>query len=71
VPEGAVDPEYNKPMGRRAMDMMELDRPELRWVELAAGMGVPGEQVTSADALTAALARSIATPGPYLIEAVI
>ncbi len=57
--------------GRRAMDMMELDRPELRWVELAAGMGVPGEQVTSADALTAALARSIATPGPYLIEAVI
>ncbi|MEM1231840.1 MAG: acetolactate synthase large subunit [Pseudomonadota bacterium] len=57
--------------GRRAMDMLELDRPELRWVELAAGMGVPGEQVTTADALVAALGRSLSTPGPYLIEAVI
>ncbi|MGI9328865.1 MAG: acetolactate synthase large subunit [Pseudomonadales bacterium] len=57
--------------GRRAMDMLELDRPALDWVALARGMGVPGEQVTSADALTTALARSLATPGPYLIEAVL
>lgn len=57
--------------GRRAMDMLELDRPTLDWVSLARGMGVPGEQVTSADALTTALARSLATPGPYLIEAVL
>lgn len=57
--------------GRRAMDMLELDRPELDWVALAKGMGVPGVQVTTAEALNTALAHSLATPGPYLIEAVI
>ncbi|MEM1437164.1 MAG: acetolactate synthase large subunit [Pseudomonadota bacterium] len=57
--------------GRRAMDMMELDRPNLDWVALAAGMGVPGTQASSAGALSSALEHSLATPGPYLIEAVL
>ena len=57
--------------GRRAMDMMSLDRPDLDFVALAAGMGVPGEQVTTAEAMNEALARSLATPGPYLIEALV
>jgi thiamine pyrophosphate-dependent acetolactate synthase large subunit-like protein len=33
-------------------------------------MGVPGERVEDAEALTEALSRGLATPGPYLVEAV-
>jgi acetolactate synthase-1/2/3 large subunit len=57
--------------GRKAMDMLALDRPDLNWVEMAKGMGVPGSRATTADELNDQLARGLATPGPYLIEAVI
>ena len=33
--------------GRRALDMFEIGRPDLDWVHLAKGMGVPGTRVTS------------------------
>jgi acetolactate synthase I/II/III large subunit len=56
--------------GRRALDMLTLDRPTLGWVDLARGMGVPGERVEDAEALTEALSRGLANPGPYLVEAV-
>jgi acetolactate synthase I/II/III large subunit len=56
--------------GRRALDMLSLDRPALDWVDLARGMGVEGERVEDAQTLTAALDRGLATPGPYLVEAV-
>jgi acetolactate synthase I/II/III large subunit len=56
--------------GRRALDMLTLDRPTLDWVALAQGMGVRGERVEDAQSLTTALGRGLATPGPYLVEAV-
>ena len=56
--------------GPKAMDMLQLDRPDLDWVALAAGMGVPGRRADSAEDLHAALAESFASPGPFLIEAV-
>lgn len=55
--------------GRKAMDMLQLDRPDLDWVALATGMGVPAIRVTDAESFNRALARSFATPGPYVIEA--
>ncbi len=55
--------------GRKAIDMLTLDRPELDWVALAKGMGVAGVRVDTADAFNDALARAIAEPGPHLIEA--
>src|SRR3546814_8687211 len=33
--------------GRKAIDMLTLDRPELDWVALAKGMGVSGVRVRS------------------------
>jgi len=57
--------------GRKAMDMLNLSRPDLQWVNLATGMGVPALQVRDAQAFNQALAQSFATPGPFLIEAVI
>jgi thiamine pyrophosphate-dependent acetolactate synthase large subunit-like protein len=34
-------------------------------------MGVPARQVTTADALTAAVVEALATPGPFLIDVLI
>jgi len=57
--------------GRQALSMTGLDRPELDWVALARGCGVPGERVEDAEALSTALQRSLSEPGPMLIEMMI
>jgi acetolactate synthase I/II/III large subunit len=54
--------------GKRAMDMLKLDRPTIDFVALARGMGVEGRAVTTADDLNKALAEAIAAQGPRLIE---
>lgn len=56
--------------GRRAVDMLSIDRPTLDWVSLAKGMGVAGRSVTSAEAFSAALDEANAQNGPRLIEVV-
>jgi acetolactate synthase-1/2/3 large subunit len=57
--------------GRVARDMFGLDRPTLDFVAMARGMGVEAERVTDAAEFVKAFQRGLATPGPYLIEAVI
>jgi acetolactate synthase-1/2/3 large subunit len=54
--------------GRRALDMLKIDRPTLDFVSLARGMGVPGRAVGTADDFNAALAEAMAEQGPRLIE---
>jgi len=54
--------------GPKAMDMFEIGRPDLDWVQLAKGMGVPGGRVTSLDALAKALREGFRSEGPTLIE---
>jgi len=56
------------PIGR---DMMSLDRPALGWVDLARGMGVEAVATDDAQEFARLLAHGIATPGPYLIEALL
>jgi acetolactate synthase I/II/III large subunit len=56
--------------GRKALDMLDLDRPDLDFVALAKGMGVPGARATNMDEFNRRLAEGIATPGPYLVEVV-
>ena len=55
-------------VGRNAARMFDVEDPRLDWVALAQGHGVPGERVTTAAALDAALARAFAGNGPCLIE---
>ena len=55
-------------VGRKALDMLDLSRPDLDFVSLAKGMGVPGERVDTMEGFNKALPRGIATQGPYLIE---
>ncbi len=55
-------------VGRKALDMLDLSRPDLDFVALARGMGVPGERVDTMDEFNKALARGLAHKGPYLVE---
>jgi acetolactate synthase-1/2/3 large subunit len=54
--------------GRKARALTSLGSPNLDWVTLAKGLGVPGVRVESAEALVQELDRALATPGPNLIE---
>ena len=57
--------------GVRAREMLDLRRPDLDFVSLAVGMGVPARRATDAAGFAQALGESFATSGPSLIEAVI
>ena len=57
--------------GPVARSMLDLTHPDLDFVALARGMGVPAERPEDAESFTTALERAIAEPGPHLIEAVI
>jgi len=54
--------------GPKAASLTDLARPQVDWVLLARGMGVAATRVDSTAALREALGRSLATPGPHLIE---
>ncbi|HTS12571.1 MAG TPA: acetolactate synthase large subunit [Candidatus Limnocylindrales bacterium] len=54
--------------GARASGLFEIGRPDLDWVSLAKGMGVPGTRVGSLDDFTKALRRGFESAGPTLIE---
>jgi len=55
--------------GPVARSMLELHHPELDFVALARGMGVPASRADSAEELTEQLDRAMAEPGPALIHA--
>ncbi len=57
--------------GPQALALTDLSRPALDWAALARGFGVPAVRVETADALVEALGRSLAQPGPSLIEALL
>ena len=57
--------------GKRATDMLSLDRPIIDWSDLAKGMGVSAVKVGNLESLAQALSRSYNTPGPSLIEAIL
>jgi acetolactate synthase-1/2/3 large subunit len=57
--------------GRKALDMLEIGRPDLDWVSLARGMGVEAARATTNAEFIRELRAGLASEGPYLIEAVI
>ncbi len=54
--------------GPKAKEVFEIGRPDLDWVQLARGMGVPGMRVTSLGAFAKALRDGFESEGPTLIE---
>jgi len=54
--------------GARALDMFEIGRPDLSWVDLARGMGVPAKRVGSLEEFGKLLQAGFSGGGPKLIE---
>jgi acetolactate synthase-1/2/3 large subunit len=57
--------------GPRARNLFEIGHPDIDWVLLAKGMGVPGRRVTSLEGFAEALKEGFSSDGPTLIEAVL
>jgi acetolactate synthase-1/2/3 large subunit len=57
--------------GPRAAGQLDLSGPDLDFVALATGMGVPARAATTAEQLADALGEALAEPGPHLIEATV
>ncbi|RPI06685.1 MAG: acetolactate synthase large subunit, partial [Zetaproteobacteria bacterium] len=60
---GIADP------GPKAAAMLDLGDPDLDWVKLAEGMGVPGSRARRCEEFSDQLRDAIRRPGPRLIEA--
>jgi acetolactate synthase-1/2/3 large subunit len=58
-------------IGPRANDMMDLTRPDLDWVKLAEGQGVPGCRAATGGEFRSLLSEAVRERGPRLIEAVL
>jgi acetolactate synthase-1/2/3 large subunit len=54
--------------GPTAQSMLDLTRPEIRFTDLARGMGVEASRVETAEAFARELKTALATQGPRLIE---
>ncbi len=57
--------------GSRARALFDLGGPELDFVALATGMGVPAVRVDTVEEFADALRRASVEPGPHLIEAMV
>lgn len=55
-------------MGPGADALFSLRNPVIRWISLAASLGIDACEVSNLEELTAALQRSFSTPGPFLID---
>ncbi|MCV7410999.1 hypothetical protein AWC05_26720 [Mycobacterium florentinum] len=57
--------------GPKALDLLDLSRPAMDFVNISEGMGVPARRVHTAEELADALREAFAEPGPHLIDAVV
>ncbi|GAA5036413.1 acetolactate synthase large subunit [Microbacterium fluvii] len=57
--------------GPKARSTLDLGRPDLDFVALASGMGVPAVRADTVAQFAAAFAEALGTRGPFVIEAVI
>jgi acetolactate synthase I/II/III large subunit len=57
--------------GAKARSQLDLAGPDLDFVAIANGLGVPAVRAETSEDLVAALERAAAEPGPHLIEAIV
>jgi acetolactate synthase I/II/III large subunit len=58
-------------VGEKAKALIDLGHPDLDFVHLGTGLGVPSRRVDTGQQLTDALEDAIVEPGPHLIEAIL
>jgi acetolactate synthase-1/2/3 large subunit len=56
-------------VGEIAASLFDIGKPELDWVAMAKGFGVPGAHAKDAEDLCRLLEESYRTPGPFVIQA--
>jgi acetolactate synthase I/II/III large subunit len=57
--------------GTKACSLIDIDKPDIDWVSISRGFGVPAVSVDMAGSLARELGRALAEPGPHLIEMVL
>jgi acetolactate synthase-1/2/3 large subunit len=57
--------------GPKANELLDLSHPDLDFVQIAEGMGVPAARATTAEELADQFRRALAEPGPHLIDAAV
>jgi acetolactate synthase-1/2/3 large subunit len=57
--------------GPKAKSQLDLAGPDLDFVQVATGLGVPSVRVDTSEQFVVALERALAEPGPHLIDAVV
>jgi acetolactate synthase-1/2/3 large subunit len=55
----------------KTLSMLDISRPDINWVEISEGMGVPATRATSAEEFHQQFADAMASKGPRLIEAMV
>ncbi|SFO95816.1 acetolactate synthase-1/2/3 large subunit [Amycolatopsis arida] len=55
--------------GPKANQLLDLSTPDMDFVRIAEGMGVPASRATTAEELAEQFSRALAEPGPHLIDA--
>jgi len=55
--------------GSRARSLLDLSHPDLDFVKLAQGMGVPALRAESSEEFAVAFERALTEPGPHLVQA--
>jgi len=57
--------------GPKAQAMLDLHRPDIDFVKIAEGLGVPATRAETSEEFTEQLERALAEPGPSLIDAIV
>jgi len=55
----------------KTLSMLDLSRPDIDWVSISKGMGVPATKATTAEEFHQQFAQAMASKGPRLIEAMV
>jgi acetolactate synthase-1/2/3 large subunit len=58
-------------MNKKTLDMLDLANPDLDFVKISEGMGVPAARATTAEEFNTLLERAMHERGPRLIEALL
>jgi acetolactate synthase-1/2/3 large subunit len=57
--------------GPKAQAQLSLSEPDMDFVQISGGLGVPAVRATTAEEFGTAFERAVAEPGPHLIEAIV
>ena len=55
-------------LGPKVSSLIDLRHPDINWVKIAEGMGVPAVSASTVEELVHEFRRAVSEPGPHLIE---